>query len=119
MGVNHNEYQKSMTVVPTVVHHNCLAPLAKIVHDNFRDRKRPDDHGPRHHRHTENGGRPVEKGLEGGRAASGNIIPPLRVRQGGDAGHSLLKGKLTGMAFRVLRSTFGGRPDGEPAETAT
>ena len=61
-----------------------------------------DDHRPLHHRNPEDGGRSLQEGLAGGRAAAGNIIPLLH-RRAKAVGKVIpsLNGKLTGMSMRV------------------
>ncbi len=81
---------------------NCLAPLAKIVHDGFgiEEALMTTVHAVTASQPTVDG--PSKKDWRGGRAATGNIIPSST---GAAKAVTLcipeLKGKLTGMAFRV------------------
>lgn len=81
---------------------NCLAPLAKIVHDNFgiEEGLMTTVHAMTATQPTVDG--PSKKDWRGGRAAGYNIIPSST---GAAKAVALcipeLKGKLTGMAFRV------------------
>lgn len=103
MGVNHKNYTKDMTVVSNAsCTTNCLAPLAKVIHDNFGivEGLMTTVHAMTATQKTVDG--PSKKDWRGGRAASGNIIPSST---GAAKACALvipdLKGKLTGMAFRV------------------
>jgi len=103
MGVNHNEYTKNMNVVSNAsCTTNCLAPLVKVIHDNFGlvEGLMTTVHSTTATQKTVDG--PSNKDWRGGRAASNNIIPSST-----GAAKAVtkvipeLKGKLTGMAFRV------------------
>jgi len=103
MGVNHKEYTKDMNVVSNAsCTTNCLAPLVKVVHDNFGllEGLMTTVHSTTATQKTVDG--PSSKDWRGGRAASNNIIPSST-----GAAKAVtkvipeLKGKLTGMAFRV------------------
>ncbi len=103
MGVNHEKYTKEMNVVSNAsCTTNCLAPLAKVIHDNFGIAKglMTTVHSTTATQKTVDG--PSKKDWRGGRAASANIIPSST---GAAKAVTLvipeLKGKLTGMAFRV------------------
>ncbi len=103
MGVNENEYTKDMTVVSNAsCTTNCLAPLAKVIHDNFgiAEGLMTTVHSTTATQKTVDG--PSKKDWRGGRAASNNIIPSST---GAAKAVTLvipsLKGKLTGMSFRV------------------
>jgi len=103
MGVNQNKYTKDMTVVSNAsCTTNCLAPLAKVINDNFGivEGLMTTVHSTTATQKTVDG--PSMKDWRGGRAASGNIIPSST---GAAKAVALvipeLKGKLTGMAFRV------------------
>ena len=103
MGVNQEKYTKEMTVVSNAsCTTNCLAPLAKVIHDNFGivEGLMTTVHSTTATQKTVDG--PSKKDWRGGRAASGNIIPSST---GAAKACALvipeLKGKLTGMSFRV------------------
>lgn len=103
MGVNEKDYKKDMTVVSNAsCTTNCLAPLVKVVHDaiGIEEGLMTTVHSTTATQKTVDG--PSAKDWRGGRAASANIIPSST---GAAKAVTLvipsLKGKLTGMAFRV------------------
>lgn len=103
MGVNQDRYSSDMTVVSNAsCTTNCLAPLAKVIHDNFGivDGLMTTVHSTTATQKTVDG--PSKKDWRGGRAASGNIIPSS-TGAAKAVGKVIpeLNGKLTGMAFRV------------------
>ncbi len=102
-GVNQDKYTKDMHVVSNAsCTTNCLAPLAKVINDNFgiAEGLMTTVHATTATQKTVDG--PSSKDWRGGRAAAGNIIPSST---GAAKAVGLvipeLKGKLTGMAFRV------------------
>lgn len=102
-GVNLDKYTKDMNVVSNAsCTTNCLAPLAKVINDNFTitEGLMTTVHSMTNTQKTVDA--PSAKDWRGGRAASGNIIPSST---GAAKAAALvipeLKGKLTGMAFRV------------------
>ncbi len=102
-GVNLDKYTKDMVVVSNAsCTTNCLAPLAKVINDNFGivEGLMTTVHSTTATQKTVDG--PSAKDWRGGRAAAGNIIPSST---GAAKACALvipeLKGKLTGMAFRV------------------
>lgn len=103
MGVNENEYKSNMNVVSNAsCTTNCLAPLAKVINDNFgiEEGLMTTVHSTTATQLTVDGS--SKKDWRGGRAASGNIIPSSTgaAKMVGEVIPSL-KGKLTGMSFRV------------------
>ena len=104
LGVNHEKYDpNTMRVVSNAsCTTNCLAPLAKVVNDRFgiAEGLMTTVHATTATQKTVDG--PSKKDWRGGRAASDNIIPSST---GAAKAVGLvlpeLKGKLTGMAFRV------------------
>ncbi|MCL2062644.1 MAG: type I glyceraldehyde-3-phosphate dehydrogenase [Firmicutes bacterium] len=102
-GVNLDKYEKGMKVVSNAsCTTNCLAPLAKVINDKFgiAEGLMTTVHATTATQKTVDG--PSSKDWRGGRAAAGNIIPSST---GAAKACALvipeLKGKLTGMAFRV------------------
>jgi glyceraldehyde 3-phosphate dehydrogenase len=103
MGVNHNNYESSMDVVSNAsCTTNCLAPLAKVVNDEFgiEEALMTTVHAVTATQQTVDG--PSQKDWRGGRAACYNIIPSS-TGAAKAVGKVIpeLNGKLTGMAFRV------------------
>lgn len=103
MGVNQNEYTTDMNVVSNAsCTTNCLAPLAKVIHDNFgiKDGLMTTVHSVTATQKTVDG--PSNKDWRGGRAATYNIIPSS-TGAAKAVGKVIpeLNGKLTGMSFRV------------------
>ena len=77
MGVNNDKYTTDMNVVSNAsCTTNCLAPLAKVINDNFGivDGLMTTVHSTTATQKTVDG--PSKKDWRGGRAAAGNIIPP-------------------------------------------
>ena len=103
MGVNNNTYTSDVNIVSNAsCTTNCLAPLAKVLNDNFGilEGLMTTVHAATATQKTVDG--PSMKDWRGGRSAVGNIIPS-------STGAAIavgivipeLKGKLTGMSFRV------------------
>ena len=104
VGVNHHNYDptKDTIVSNASCTTNCLAPVAKVIQDNFglAEGLMTTVHSMTATQPTVDG--PSKKDLRGGRSAAQNIIP---ASTGAAKAVTLvlpeLKGKLTGMAFRV------------------
>ena len=103
MGVNHNEAVASQTIVSNAsCTTNCLAPVAKVLNDNFgiAEGLMTTVHATTATQFTVDG--PSKKDFRGGRSALINIMPAST-----GAAKAVTKvipslvGKLTGMAFRV------------------
>tara|TARA_B100000212_G_scaffold12063_1_gene8661 strand:+ start:157 stop:1164 length:1008 start_codon:yes stop_codon:yes gene_type:complete len=103
MGVNNNTYSSDMDFVSNAsCTTNCLAPMAKVLHDNFgiESGLMTTVHAATASQKIVDG--PSLKDWRGGRAAFSNIIPSSTgaAKAVGKVIPSL-NGKLTGMAFRV------------------
>jgi glyceraldehyde 3-phosphate dehydrogenase len=104
MGVNHQNFdpKQHLIVSNASCTTNCLAPIAKVIHENFglAEGLMTTVHAMTATQPTVDG--PSKKDLRGGRGAPQNIIP---ASTGAAKAVTLvlpeLKGKLTGMAFRV------------------
>ena len=102
MGVNNHEYAGQPIVSNASCTTNCLAPLAKVINDNFGlvEGLMTTVHAATATQKTVDG--PSKKDWRGGRSILGNIIPSSTgaAKAVGRVIPSL-KGKLTGMSFRV------------------
>jgi len=104
-GVNHNEYAGQAIVSAASCTTNCLAPMAKVINDNFGIKRglMTTVHAATATQKTVDG--PSMKDWRGGRGILENIIPSS-TGAAKAVGIVLpeLNGKLTGMAFRVPTS---------------
>jgi len=103
MGVNHGDYDPHQNIVSNAsCTTNCLAPIAKILHDNWgiEEGLMTTVHAATASQKTVDGA--TAKDWRGGRAVTGNIIPASTGAAKAVA-HVIpeLTGRLTGMAFRV------------------
>lgn len=103
MGVNNSKYTKDMNIVSNAsCTTNCLAPLVKVINDNFgiAEGLMTTVHSYTATQLTVDGS--SKKDWRGGRAAAINIIPSSTgaAKAVGEVIPEL-KGKLTGMSFRV------------------
>ncbi|MCY7278785.1 MAG: type I glyceraldehyde-3-phosphate dehydrogenase [Phormidesmis sp. CAN_BIN44] len=104
VGVNHDQFDPSQDTIVSNASctTNCLAPIAKVLNDSFglAEGLMTTVHATTATQPTVDG--PSQKDWRGGRGASQNIIPSST---GAAKAVTLvlpeLKGKLTGMAFRV------------------
>ena len=104
-GVNHDTYQGQPIVSAASCTTNCLAPVAKVLHDNWGIKRglMTTVHAATATQKTVDG--PSNKDWRGGRGILENIIPSS-TGAAKAVGKVLpeLNGKLTGMAFRVPTS---------------
>lgn len=104
-GVNHNEYAGQKIVSAASCTTNCLAPVAKVLNDNWGIKRglMTTVHAATATQKTVDG--PSQKDWRGGRGILENIIPSS-TGAAKAVGVVLpeLNGKLTGMAFRVPTS---------------
>lgn len=105
MGVNHEAYKPSMNVVSCAsCTTNCLAPLVKVIHDNFgiEEGLMTTIHAATATQSTVDGPSHGGKDWRGGRSVFNNIIPSSTgAAKAVTSVIPELAGKLTGMAFRV------------------
>ena len=103
MGVNNTCYTSDMTYVSNAsCTTNCLAPIAKVLHDAFgiKEGLMTTVHSTTATQKTVDG--PSMKDWRGGRAASGNIIPSSTgAAKAVGKVIPALNGKLTGISMRV------------------
>ena len=102
-GVNHKSYKKELDIVSNAsCTTNCLAPVTKVLNDKFGivEGLMTTVHATTATQKTVDG--PSAKDWRGGRAAAGNIIPSSTgAAKAATKVIPELKGKLTGMSFRV------------------
>ncbi|NVO03831.1 MAG: type I glyceraldehyde-3-phosphate dehydrogenase [Bacteroidetes bacterium] len=103
MGVNHKEYAKDLNIISNAsCTTNCLGPITKVLNENFGiiEGLMTTVHATTATQKTVDG--PSSKDWRGGRAAAANIIPSSTgAAKAVTKVIPALKGKLTGMSFRV------------------
>jgi glyceraldehyde 3-phosphate dehydrogenase len=105
LGVNHNEYKKDVVFASNAsCTTNCLAPIAKVLNDNWgiAEGLMTTVHSMTINQLTVDGPSKGGKDWRAGRAGSANIIPSTTgAAKAVGKVIPALKGKITGMAFRV------------------
>jgi glyceraldehyde 3-phosphate dehydrogenase len=105
MGVNQNDYKSEINVVSNAsCTTNCLAPLAKVLNDNFGivEGLMTTVHATTATQLTVDGPSKGGKDWRAGRAAGCNVIPSTTgAAKAVGKVIPALNGKLTGMAFRI------------------
>lgn len=104
-GVNHNAYAGEAILSAASCTTNCLAPIAKVLHENFGIRRglMTTVHAATATQKTVDG--PSSKDWRGGRGIIENIIPSSTgAAKAVGKVLPMLAGKLTGMSFRVPTS---------------
>ena len=103
MGVNHNDVKSTDTIVSNAsCTTNCLAPIAKVLNDNFEIKEglMTTVHAATATQFTVDG--PSKKDFRAGRSSLLNIIPSSTgAAKAVTKVIPSLEGKLTGMAFRI------------------
>ena len=103
LGVNHNIIEYSDSIVSNAsCTTNCLAPMAKVIHENFgiAEGLMTTVHAVTATQPTQDG--PSQKDLRGGRGAGFNVIPASTgAAKAVGLAMPELQGKLMGMAFRI------------------
>jgi len=102
MGVNHEKYHGEAIISNASCTTNCLAPLVKVIHENFglAEGLMTTVHAATATQKTVDG--PSAKDWRGGRSILGNIIPSSTgAARAATKVIPELKGRLTGMSFRV------------------
>lgn len=105
MGVNEQKYNKAMSIVSNAsCTTNCLAPLAKVINDTFgiAEGLMTTVHASTATQSVVDGPSKAGKDWRAGRTASTNVIPSSTgAAEAVGVVLPELKGKLTGMSFRV------------------
>ncbi len=104
-GVNHTSYAGQKIVSAASCTTNCLAPIAKVIHDKWGIKRglMTTVHAATATQKTVDG--PSQKDWRGGRGILENIIPSSTgAAKAVGVVLPALKGKLTGMAFRIPTS---------------
>ena len=104
-GVNHNEYKAELNIVSNAsCTTNCLAPIAKVIHDNFKITQglMTTVHAATASQAVVDQAVKAGKSYRGGRATGNNIVP-YSTGAAKALGKVIpsLNGKVTGMSFRV------------------
>lgn len=102
LGVNHTKYAGQTIISNASCTTNCLAPLTKVIHENFglAEGLMTTVHAATATQKTVDA--PSKKDWRGGRSVFGNIIPSSTgAAKAVTKVMPELKGRLTGMAFRV------------------
>lgn len=104
-GVNHNDYKANLNVVSNAsCTTNCLAPLAKVIHDTFTitEGLMTTVHAATASQAVVDSAVKKNQSYRGGRATGANIVPySTGAAKALGKVITSLKGKVTGMSFRV------------------
>ena len=99
MGVNNNQYTPDMNIVSNAsCTTNCLAPLAKVINENFglEEGIATTVHSTTNSQKTVDA--PSRRDWRGGRAAGGNMLRRPECKPGQPQGHNGLYGRACGFA---------------------